>query len=186
MDNSGLLRYESRVIIPEDPVLRGEIIKLHYNDPLAGHYGVEKTLELLKRSWYWENMETDIRVYCKEYDICQRVKAKRHMPYSLLSSLPQPERPWGEISMDFVIGLLLCKNPAGGPDFDTILIIINRYSKMARYITCNKIVNFPELAKLIWENVFLLFDISDRIVSDRGTVFTSHFWSTFYYYLIYK
>ena len=88
--------------------------------------------------------------------------------------------------MDFVTGLPLYKNPVGGPDFDTILIIINRYSKMARYITCNKTVDSPELIKLIWENVFSLFDIPDRIVSDRGIVFTSHFWSTFYYYLIYK
>jgi hypothetical protein len=88
--------------------------------------------------------------------------------------------------MDFVTGLLLYKNPIGGPDFDIILIIINRYSKMARYIAYNKIVNSPELAKFMWENVFSLFGISNRIVSDRGIVFTSHFWSAFYYYLIYK
>jgi hypothetical protein len=76
MDNSGLFRYELRVVMPEDPVLREEVIKLYYNDPLAGYYGVEKMLELLRRSWYWENMETDIRIYYKEYNICQRVKAK--------------------------------------------------------------------------------------------------------------
>jgi hypothetical protein len=70
MDNSGLLRYESRVVVPEDPALRGEVMKLHHDDPLAGHYGVEKTLELLRRSWYWENMETDVRAYCKECDVC--------------------------------------------------------------------------------------------------------------------
>ena len=186
MDNSGLLRYESRVVVPEDPALRGEVMKLHHDDPLAGHYGVEKTLELLRRSWYWENMETDVRAYCKECDVCQRVKAKRHMPYGLLSSLPQPERPWGEISMDFVTGLPPCKNPAGGPDFDAILVVVDRYSKMARYIACNKTVDSPELAKLMWENVFSLFGTPDGIVSDRGTVFTSHFWSAFCYYLMCK
>ena len=52
MDNSGLFRYELRVIIPEDPVLCEEVIKLYYNNPLAGHYGIEKILEFLKRSWY--------------------------------------------------------------------------------------------------------------------------------------
>ena len=49
MDNSGLLRYELRVVIPKDLVLYKEVIKLYYNDPLVGHYRVEKTLELLKR-----------------------------------------------------------------------------------------------------------------------------------------
>jgi hypothetical protein len=70
IDNSGLFRYELRVVVPEDPVLCGEVMKLYYNNPLAGYYGVEKTLELLRRSWYWENMEINIRVYYKEYDIC--------------------------------------------------------------------------------------------------------------------
>ena len=87
MNNSSLFRYESRVIIPEDPVLYREVIKLYYNNPLAGHYGIEKTLEFLKRSWYWENIKTNIRVYYKECDICQRVKAKQYILYSLLSSL---------------------------------------------------------------------------------------------------
>ena len=51
--------------------------------------------------------------------------------------------------MDFITGLPGCKNPVGGPDFDAILVIIDRYSKMARYITCYKTVDFPELAKIL-------------------------------------
>ena len=88
MDSSGLVRFGLRAVMPEDLALRGEVMKLHHDDPLAGHYGVEKTLELLRRSWYWENMETDVRDYCRECDVCQRVKAKRHKPYGLLGSLP--------------------------------------------------------------------------------------------------
>ena len=88
--------------------------------------------------------------------------------------------------MDFVTGLPPCKNPAGGPDFDAILVVVDRYSKMARYIACHKTVDSPELAKLMWENVFSLFGTPDGIVSDRGTVFTSHFWSAFCYYLMCK
>ena len=69
MDNSGLFRYKSRVIIPEDSVLYREVIKLYYNNPLVGYYKVEKILEFLKRSWYWENIETNIYIYYKEYNI---------------------------------------------------------------------------------------------------------------------
>jgi transposase InsO family protein len=180
---SGILKYHSRAVVPDDPALRQEVMKLHHDDPLAGHYGIEKTLELLRRSWYWENMEIDVRNYCKECDVCQRVKAKRHKPYGLLASLPQPKRPWGEISMDFITGLPGCKNPAGGPDFDAILVVVDRYSKMARYIACHKTVDSPELAKILWERVFSLFGTPDGIVSDRGTVFTSHFWSAFCFHL---
>ena len=116
---------------------------------MAGYYRVEKTLELLRRSWYWENMEGDVCDYYRECDVCQRVKAKRHLPYSLLGSLLQPERPWGEISIDFITGLLLYKNLIEDPDFNIILIVINRYSKIARYIIYYKTINFPELTKII-------------------------------------
>jgi hypothetical protein len=77
--------------------------------------------------------------------------------------------------MDFIIGLPPYKNPAGGPNFNAILIVINRYSKIARYITYYKIVNSPELARIIWEHIFSIFSSPNSIISNQGTVFTSQF-----------
>ena len=51
--------------------------------------------------------------------------------------------------MDFIISLLLYKNLIEGLNFNIILIIINRYSKIVKYITYNKTINSPELIKLI-------------------------------------
>jgi hypothetical protein len=51
--------------------------------------------------------------------------------------------------MDFITGLLLYKNPVKGPDFNIILIVINRYSKIVKYIIYYKTVNSPELTKII-------------------------------------
>jgi len=49
MDNSGLFRYELRVIILENPVLYKEIIKFYYNNPLIEYYKIEKILEFFRR-----------------------------------------------------------------------------------------------------------------------------------------
>jgi hypothetical protein len=68
--------------------------------------------------------------------------------------------------MDFITGLPLYKNPAGGPDFNAILIVINRYSKMARYIIYYKTINSPELTKIIWEYIFSIFGSPNGIISD--------------------
>jgi hypothetical protein len=68
--------------------------------------------------------------------------------------------------MDFIIGLPPCKNPVGGPNFNIILIVINRYSKIARYITYYKIVNSPELTRIIWEHVFSIFGSPNSIISN--------------------
>jgi hypothetical protein len=70
-------------------------------------------------------MKGNIRDYYRECDVCQRVKAKRHLLYNLLSNLPWPKRPWDKISIDFITGLPPYKNLARDPDFNIILIIIN-------------------------------------------------------------
>jgi hypothetical protein len=51
--------------------------------------------------------------------------------------------------MDFIIGLLLYKNLIKDLDFNIILIITNRYSKIIRYIIYYKIINSLELIKII-------------------------------------
>jgi hypothetical protein len=161
-------------------------MKLHHDDPLAGHYGVDKTLELLRRSYYWEKLNDDVRQYCKECNICQRVKVKRHMPYGELGTLPQPSRPWSEITMDFITGLPPCKNPKGGEPYNAILVVVDRYTKMTRYFACHKTIDSPELAELLWTGVFSIFGVPSGIVSDRGTVFTSQFWSALCFHLFCK
>jgi hypothetical protein len=42
--------------------------------------------------------------------------------------------------MDFITGLLACKNKRKGADFDAVLVVIDRYSKMSRYILCHKTI----------------------------------------------
>ncbi len=41
-------------------------------------------------------------------------------------------------------------------------------------------------AILFLKYIFCLFELSDGIVSDKDSLFTSKFWSTFYYYLAIK
>lgn len=182
LSEDGVLLHRSRIVVPNDQAMRQEVLRLHHDDPLAGHFGVNKTADLIRRTYFWEHMDDDVRDYIKECDVCQRNKSKKHAPYGLLQSLPQPTKPWQEISMDFITGLPPCKNPRGKA-FDAILVVVDRFSKMARYIPCHKTMDSPELAERLFEKVFSVFGSPDGIVSDRGTVFTSNFWSAFCSYL---
>jgi hypothetical protein len=42
--------------------------------------------------------------------------------------------------MDFITGLLAYKDKHKGADFDAVLIVMDRYSKMLRYIPCHKTI----------------------------------------------
>ena len=49
--------------------------------------------------------------------------------------------------MDFITGLLAYKNKRGDADFDVILVVIDKYSKMLCYILCHKTITALQLAE---------------------------------------
>ena len=180
-DSKGLLFHSEQLYVPEEVSVRAEILKQHHDDVLAGHFGIERTLELVARKYYWISMIKDVKAYVASCDVCQRVKVPQHCPYGELQALPQPERPWQQVTMDFITGLPPSKRR--GCVYDAILVIVDRYTKMARYITTTKTVTAVELAELFYEEVICRFGVPKGAVSDRGSVFTSAFWSEMCYYL---
>jgi hypothetical protein len=45
-----------------------DILKLHYDTPIAGHPGREKTLELIQRSYTWPGISTFVKEYANRYE----------------------------------------------------------------------------------------------------------------------
>ncbi len=70
-----------------------------------------------------------------------------------------------------------------GKVYDSILVIVNRYTKIARYVLIIKEINATKLAELFILHVIKDFGILAGIILDRGLVFTSKFWSILYFYL---
>jgi hypothetical protein len=82
---------------------------------MAGHFGIAKTMELVKRSFWLPHLQQFVEDYVRTCDTCSRAKMPRHHPYGLLQPLPTPSKPWQSISMDFITDL----PPSQG--FDSIL-----------------------------------------------------------------
>ena len=49
-----VLQYRGLPYIPE--IIRSELISWHHNNPLAGHFGIDKTRELIARKYYWPTL----------------------------------------------------------------------------------------------------------------------------------
>ena len=75
----------------------------------AGHPGRAKTFDLLERRYYWKEMYKDVNQYVRNCHDCHRVRSSPHATFVVLRPLPVPEKPWGDISMDLVVGLPECK-----------------------------------------------------------------------------
>ena len=59
--------------------------------------------------------------------------------------------------------------------FNSIFIIIDRFTKYTKYITVNKIITAEELAVIFKKYIITVFESSDKIVSNRGFVFIFYF-----------
>jgi hypothetical protein len=77
--------------------------------------------------------------YVTTCDTCSRSKIPRHRPYGLLQPLPIPETPWTSISMDFIVDLPKSKS------FDLVFVVVDRLTKMAHFVPCNKIITGKEM-----------------------------------------
>ncbi len=102
-DIEQVLYYQGFLYVPK--VIRSELISRHHDNPFAGHFGIEKTRELIARKYYWPTLRQDVEAYVKGCDVCMTSKAVPHKPYRDLQSLPVPTHRWKDLSMDFVPGL---------------------------------------------------------------------------------
>ena len=112
----------------------------------------------------------DVAEYVALCDTCQRVKAEHQRPTGLLQPMKIPEWKWEEVGMDFVVGL-----PRTQRGYDSIWVIVDRLTKVAHFILVKTTYNGPKLTQLYMEKIVYLHGVPKKIVSDRGTQFTSHF-----------
>ena len=116
-------------------------------------------------------MKRDVATHVALCDVCQRVKAEHQRPAGLLQPLMVPEWKWEEISMDFIVGL-----PRTRDGYDSIWVIVDRLTKVAHFIPVKTTYSGAQLAELYMSRIVCLHGVPKKIVSDRGTQFTSRFW----------
>jgi hypothetical protein len=115
-------------------------------------------------------MKRDIAEYVSLCDTCQRVKAEHQRPAGLLQPLKILEWKWEEIGMDFIVGL-----PCTQARYDSIRVIVDWLRKVAHFIPVKTTYSGAKLIELYMSQIVRLHGVPKKIVSDRGSQFTSKF-----------
>lgn len=166
----GLVLIHDKIYVPDDPGIHLLILKRKHDHVLAGHPGITKTYQLIKRSYYWPKAKPIVTDYVSSCLTCVRNKSRRQRPYGPLQPLQIANRPWTSISMDFIEEL------PGSSSNNSILVVVDRFTKMARFIPTVITATSKDLAILMVKHIFTKHGIPDSIISDRGAKFVSKFW----------
>ncbi|MBW0475633.1 hypothetical protein O181_015348 [Austropuccinia psidii MF-1] len=169
--SSNLLLIKYQVVIPNDPTIKLSILQNYHDSPLACHPGQEKTLKPFKQDFCWSVMTQFIMYYISSFQQCSRKKNIHHKKFGILKPLPIPNGPWICLSMDFITQLPMSNS------FDSILVIMDRFSKIATFIPAMSSITSLDLAHLFIKNIFSKNDLPSSFVSDSGSLFVSSFWT---------
>jgi hypothetical protein len=115
-------------------------------------------------------MKKDVDSYVQQCSVCQQAKHSHSHPAGLLQPLPIPDGVWQDLSMDFIEGLPKSEG------YSVILVVVDRLTKIAHFIPVKHPYTTVSIAKVFLDNIVKLHGLPKTIVTDRDTIFVSHFW----------
>ena len=138
----------NKLCIPRSSVREFLVWEIHVGG-LAGHFGRDKTIEKVECQFYWPGLKRGIAKIVGQCCTCQLAKHRKQNT-GLYTPLPVPNRPWQDVSIDFVLGL-----PCTFRKHDSILVVVDRFSKTS---------DATKIAKPYFDEIVKLYGLPKTIV----------------------
>lgn len=152
------------ITVPIVPTsLRNSVLIRSHDVPSAGHQGVERTLDHVRREGYWVNMAKDAERHCRECTKCQEAKLPAPVR-APLTSIPVG-RPWQMVAVDVL------EVPVSYNGNRYLLVIQDYFTKWAEAIPMRDQTAARITAELV--KVFSVLGIPEVLHSDQGQNFES-------------
>ena len=70
LDDSSYLRHEGQLYVPDAKDIRLRVLKDKHDHLLAGHFGMNKTTELIHREYTWPGVQNFVKDFCSSCTMC--------------------------------------------------------------------------------------------------------------------
>lgn len=126
---------------------------------MGGHSGAPVTCQHIKHMFYWPGLKVAVWSFVQLCTVCLQAKPE-HVCYPGFLQ-PLPAHSWEVVTIDFIEGL-----PQSG-NANSILVVIDKFSKFAHFIPMKHPFTAAVVAKLFMDTVFRLHGLPTAIISDR-------------------
>ena len=154
-----------QVVVPKQ--LREQVMMVGHDSVLAGHMGVQKTLNRIQIAFYWPGMDGDIRRYCKSCDLCQRTVPRGKVQKIPLGEMPRIDTPFKRVAIDLVGPI----TPMSDRGYRYILTLVDYATRYPEAIPLKHITTEDVAEALL--SIYSRVGFPEEILSDLGTQFTS-------------
>ena len=97
----------------------------------------------------------------------QQMKNRTQQPFGPLVPNKIPNKPWEIISTDLIIQLPELNG------YDTICVIVDRLTKRAYFIPINNWFSSKDIAQLLYDKVYLLYELLLQIILDKEVQYSA-------------
>ena len=119
----GVLLFEERIVVPA-PARLGVLGKVH----AGGHFGQKRTLQMLRRSYFWTGMTQDTRKFCQNCLVCQQAKCSNQRKVPLQEFKMEGVGPGDLVAMD------IATLPWSDDKFRYFLCIVDAFTRYIELI----------------------------------------------------
>lgn len=141
------------------------VIYSYHNE--IGHLGVDKVYNLITMTYWFPNLKQKIKNHIKNCLKCISYSPADGKKEGFLNNIPKGNLPFLMIHVDHYGPLQKTKSQNR-----YILVIVDGFTKFTKLCPC-RTTNSKEVVKHL-QNYFCTYSKPVRIVSDRGTCFTSN------------
>lgn len=153
--------------------LRNDVIKRAHDDPIASHGGMVKTIELIRRYFYWPGLVKDVREYIRNCDVCKCTKAPNQILKPEMGKQALSARPLQRLYID-----LLGPYPRSKSGYIGLLIVLDHLTKFHWLFPMKKFTS-PIIMEYLEKQIFHTFGVPETIVSDNGSQFRANDFNAF-------
>lgn len=160
-----------RVVVPTNR--RNDVMADCHSSALSAHGGYHKTIDRVRRNYFWPNMDGDVRSFVRSCEVCKSAKHSNITQRAPMGLFRESHQPWRVLYLDFIGPL-----PKSKQGNINILTVVDSFTKFVhahpmRAATTKKLISFME------NRIFLVFGVPETIYCDNGSQFVSREFKNF-------